>query len=90
MEKRSSTVFTRRVNELANQFNLKFQKTLRNTKSRWGELLIHTIISAYIITLNGVPRQLIDYVFQLTHTIIKIIVMFFGKRKKKPRKNSKQ
>ena len=81
-----------RVNELANQFNLKFQKiSVRNTKSRWGSCSYNNNISLSL-HLMRIPDKLIDYVVlhELTHTIIKNHSNVFWETLEKVCENSKQ
>tara|TARA_B100000524_G_scaffold172557_1_gene88395 strand:+ start:92 stop:808 length:717 start_codon:yes stop_codon:yes gene_type:complete len=81
-----------RINELANQFNLKFHKiSVRNTKSRWGSCSYNNNISLSL-HLMRIPDKLIDYVIlhELTHTIVKNHSSVFWETLEKVCKNSKQ
>jgi predicted metal-dependent hydrolase len=81
-----------RINELANQFNLKFQKiSVRNTKSRWGSCSYKNNISLSL-HLMRIPDKLIDYVIlhELTHTIVKNHSNVFWETLEKVCENSKQ
>ena len=81
-----------RINELANQFNLKFHKiSVRNTKSRWGSCSYNNNISLSL-HLMRIPDKLIDYVIlhELTHTIVKNHSSVFWETLEKVCENSKQ
>ena len=81
-----------RINELANQFNLKFHKiSVRNTKSRWGSCSYNNNISLSL-HLMRIPDKLIDYVIlhELTHTIVKNHSNVFWETLEKVCENSKQ
>lgn len=91
-KKEAQQFLPRRVNELANQFNLKFQKiSVRNTKSRWGSCSYNNNISLSL-HLMRIPDKLIDYVIlhELTHTIIKNHSNVFWETLEKVCENSKQ
>ena len=91
-KKEAQQFLPRRVNELANQFNLKFQKiSVRNTKSRWGSCSYNNNISLSLYLMR-IPDKLIDYVVlhELTHTIIKNHSNVFWETLEKVCENSKQ
>ena len=80
-----------RINQLSNEFNLKFNKiSIRNTKSRWGSCSFDNNISLSL-QLMRLPDRLIDYVIlhELTHTVVKNHSKVFWESLEKICENSK-